>query len=45
MTNYKAILEYYAGFLTIERECGDTPEWDIERASSFLREQLAKLRI
>ena len=35
----------YDGFLTIERECGDTPERDIERASSFLREQLAKLRI
>ena len=27
----------YNGFLTIERECGDTPEKDIETAVSFLR--------
>lgn len=28
----------YKGFLTIERECGDNPEKDIERAVEFLRD-------
>lgn len=27
----------YDGFLTIERECGDTPEKDIEKAAKFLK--------
>ncbi len=30
----------YDGFLTIERECGDTPEEDIKRAVCFLEEKL-----
>ncbi len=33
----------YNGFLTIEREVGETPEADIELAVRFLREQLATL--
>jgi len=33
----------FNGFLTIERECGDTPEEDIKLAVSFLKEQLKAL--
>ena len=33
----------FAGFLTIEREVGDTPEKDIRMAADFLRERLAAL--
>ena len=32
----------YNGFLTIERECGDNPAADIEKAASFLKEKLAE---
>lgn len=32
----------YKGFLTIERECGDTPAADIKLASDFLREIMSK---
>ncbi|MBR6556921.1 MAG: sugar phosphate isomerase/epimerase [Clostridia bacterium] len=32
----------YDGFLTIERECGATPEADIAMAVSFLKEKVAK---
>ena len=35
----------YNGFLTIERECGDNPEADIEMASSFLKNKLGELGI
>jgi len=35
----------FGGFLTIERECGDTPEADIKLAAEFLRERLAALGI
>ncbi len=35
----------YTGFLTIERETGDSPEADILMAVSFLKEKLAKLGI
>jgi sugar phosphate isomerase/epimerase len=33
----------FNGFLTIERECGDTPEADIKLAVEFLKERLAVL--
>jgi len=33
----------FNGFLTIERECGDTPEADIKLAVAFLTERLAAL--
>ena len=33
----------FKGFLTIEREVGDTPEADIRMAADFLREKLAAL--
>ena len=33
----------YEGFLTVERECGDTPEEDIRRAVQFLRAKLREL--
>ena len=33
----------YDGFLTIEREVGDTPEVDIKLAVTFLKERLAVL--
>lgn len=33
----------YDGFLTIERECGDNPADDIQKAVSFLQEELEKL--
>lgn len=32
----------YDGFLTIERECGDNPALDIEKAAAFLKEKLAE---
>ena len=32
----------YKGFLTIERECGDSPEADIRMAADFLRAQMAR---
>ncbi|MBR6764665.1 MAG: sugar phosphate isomerase/epimerase, partial [Clostridia bacterium] len=32
----------YKGFLTIERECGDSPEADIRMAADFLRDQMAR---
>ena len=32
----------YKGFLTIERECGDTPEADIRLASDYLRAIMEK---
>ena len=35
--------EGYEGFLTIERECGDTPEKDIQIAYDFLSSALKKL--
>lgn len=35
----------YDGFLTIERECGATPEADIAMAVSFLREKIAKYNL
>jgi sugar phosphate isomerase/epimerase len=35
----------YDGFLTIEREVGDTPEDDIRMAADFLREKLAEFGI
>ena len=35
--------EGYDGFLTIERECGDTPEKDIQLAFDFLTNALKKL--
>ena len=35
--------EGYDGFLTIERECGDTPEKDIRLAYDFLTDALKKL--
>ena len=35
--------EGYDGFLTIERECGDTPEQDIRTAYDFLSSALKKL--
>ncbi|MCL2499119.1 MAG: sugar phosphate isomerase/epimerase [Defluviitaleaceae bacterium] len=35
----------FDGFLTIERECGDTPEADIKLAAEFLKERLAVLGI
>ena len=35
----------YNGFLTIEREVGDTPEADIRMAADFLRERLASLNL
>lgn len=35
----------YDGFLTIEREVGDTPEADIELAANFLREKMAKYNL
>ncbi len=40
--NYiKALKEIgYDGFLTIERECGDEPEKDIEKAVSFLKNMI-----
>ena len=40
----KALQEIgYTGFLTIERECGDNPAVDIEKAVSFIREKLQKI--
>jgi len=33
----------YDGYLTIERECGEKPEQDIEKAVAFLRENLLEL--
>jgi len=33
----------FDGYLTIERECGDTPEADIKLAANFLRERLTAL--
>lgn len=33
----------FNGFLTIERECGDTPEADIKLAVNFLKERLSAL--
>ena len=33
----------FDGFLTIERECGDDPAGDIQKAARFLRERLARL--
>jgi len=43
--NYlKALKEIgYDGYLTIERECGEKPEQDIEKAVAFLRENLLEL--
>ncbi len=43
--NYlKALKEIgYDGYLTIERECGENPEQDIEKAVAFLRENLLEL--
>ncbi|MBE6569080.1 MAG: sugar phosphate isomerase/epimerase [Ruminococcaceae bacterium] len=35
----------YNGFLTIEREVGDTPEKDIGMAADFLREKIAKFNL
>jgi len=35
----------FDGFLTIERECGSTPEADIQLAVSFLKEKLGTLGI
>ncbi|MBR4942567.1 MAG: sugar phosphate isomerase/epimerase, partial [Clostridia bacterium] len=35
----------YNGFLTIERECGNTPEEDIGKAIKFLQERLKFLEI
>ncbi|MFR3309120.1 MAG: hypothetical protein ACLTTQ_00540 [Christensenellales bacterium] len=35
--------EGFDGFLTIERECGDTPEADIQLAFDYLTEQLKRL--
>lgn len=35
----------YDGFLTIEREVGETPEKDIGMAAEFLREKLAKFNL
>ncbi len=35
----------YSGFLTIEREVGETPEKDIGLAVRFLKEKLAKYRL
>lgn len=32
----------FDGYLTIERECGDTPEQDIALAAAFLKEKLAR---
>ena len=32
----------FDGFLTIERECGDTPEQDIARAVTFLQEKIER---
>ncbi len=32
----------FDGFLTVERECGDTPEADIAMAVGFLKEKIAK---
>ena len=41
---YLAALEEvgYRGFLTIERECGETPEKDIEIAAKYLRDIIEK---
>ena len=43
--NYlKALQEIgYDGYLTIERECGDNPTEDIEKAVDFLRKQLLEV--
>lgn len=43
---YLAALEEigYDGFLTVERECGPTPEADIALAVNFLRERLGGIR-
>jgi len=40
--NYlKALKEIgFDGFLTIERECGDNPQADIEKAFSFLKTRI-----
>lgn len=39
----KALYEIgYSGFLTVERECGDTPERDIREAVKFLNANLQK---
>ena len=35
----------FDGFLTIERDCGDSPEKDITLAVEFLREKLAKYNL
>ena len=35
----------YNGFLTIEREVGETPEEDIGMAANFLREKIAKFNL
>lgn len=35
----------FDGFLTIERECGDTPEKDITMAVEFLKEKLARYNL
>ena len=35
--------EGFEGFLTIERECGETPEQDIKIAYDFLTDALKKL--
>ena len=35
----------FDGFLTIEREVGDTPERDIRHAADFLREKMAKYKL
>ena len=32
----------YKGFLTIERECGETPEKDIQTAFDFLRKTISE---
>lgn len=41
---YLAALEEigYRGFLTIERECGENPAGDIQKAVSFLRETMSR---
>ena len=35
----------YDGFLTVEREVGDSPEKDITIAVNFLKEKLAKYQL
>ncbi len=43
--NYLSALKEigYDGFLTIERECGENPANDIQKAVNFLNEQLSKI--